>query len=220
MPQQVTAHQVGKWITHACERLDRAIEFIGTRAVACQAGGNLGIWPYLLATEYGFQRVVTFEPDLENFECLSANIAELVPQVTAYQAALGSLGEQVIGWLRDPKGRPGWHKVAIGGSESVHTVGTLTIDGTVDELALDHISLIALDVEGFEFEALKGAERILERDHPVVIIEDLSKSRFKSFRRLGGIAYGHPPGALQEWLDGHGYHEVEALKNDSIWVAD
>ena len=119
----------------------------------------------------------------------------------------------MAGWLRDRKGRPGWHKIAPhvdGGTEQM--VATIAIDG----LPIEGVNLIALDVEGFELEALKGAERTLARDRPVVILEDLHRSKFKSFRRLGGMAYGHPAGALQRWLTERGYHEVETIKNDSV----
>ena len=211
----MTAHHVKKWTVHAHERLDQAVKFIGTRDLACQAGGNLGIWPYLLVKEYGFQRVYTFEPDLENLECLTANVAE-VPQVTCIGTALGR-SACVAGWLKDPKDRPGWHKIH---PEGVN-YGRKWVDMVaIDEMSLDKVDLLALDVEGYELEALMGAEQTLVRDHPVVIIEDLSKSRFKSFRRLSGTAYGHPPGAVQEWLTERGYWRVSCRKNDEIWVHD
>ena len=92
----------------------------------------------------------------------------------------------------------------------------------IDDIPLladyDCVDLLALDVEGYELEALMGAERTLYRDHPVLILEDLNRSRFKSFRRLGSTAYGHPPGALQGWLGERGYKCVESIKNDELWV--
>ena len=33
------------------------------------------------------------------------------------------------------------------------------------------ISLIHLDLEGYEFEALKGAKEIIERDKPIIVLE-------------------------------------------------
>jgi FkbM family methyltransferase len=33
------------------------------------------------------------------------------------------------------------------------------------------ISLIHLDLEGYEFEALKGAQEIIERDKPIIVLE-------------------------------------------------
>jgi len=44
---------------------------------------------------------------------------------------------------------------------------------TLDEIIPEniHIDLIKIDVEGGEFGVLKGAERILLRDHPVIIFE-------------------------------------------------
>jgi FkbM family methyltransferase len=42
----------------------------------------------------------------------------------------------------------------------------------VDALALPHrVSLVKVDVEGHELAALKGMRRLLERDHPVLVVE-------------------------------------------------
>ena len=73
IPAQVTAHQMNKWQAHARERLDLAAKYLTDHNIAIQAGGNLGIWPYLLVEEYGFRQVHTLEPDPDNLECLRAN---------------------------------------------------------------------------------------------------------------------------------------------------
>lgn len=215
IPAQVTAHQMNKWQMHARERLDLAVPYLQHRNVAIQAGGNLGIWPYLLIVEYGFRQVHTFEPDPDNLQCLLAN-TDGVDGAICHGAALGK-HEGSVGWLKDRKSRPGWHKVAPHGGSKLN-VDMMIIDQVPILADYDKIDLIALDVEGYELPALMGAERTLFRDKPVLILEDLHRSRFKSFRRLGGIAYGHPPGALQEWLSQRGYHKANEVKNDEVWV--
>ena len=215
-PAQVTAHQMNKWQAHARERLDLAVKYLKRRNVAIQAGGNLGIWPYLLVVEYGFKEVHTFEPDPDNLQCLLAN-TDGVDGAMCHGAALGR-GPGVAGWLKDPKGRPGWHKIAPGNKAHHLQVEVLMIDDIPLLAASDRVDLIALDVEGYEFEALLGAEKTVCRDRPVLILEDLGRSRFKNFRRLGGIAYGHAFGALQEWLSARGYRKAEEIHNDEVWV--
>lgn len=45
------------------------------------------------------------------------------------------------------------------------------LDSVVDELQIDDITLIKMDVEGFEFQVLQGALKTLERFRPAIILE-------------------------------------------------
>ena len=174
--------------------LDLAIKYLGKHEIAIQAGGNLGSGPTCWLPVYGFKHVLTFEPDQENLECLLANIGGLA-EVT-WPCCGPRRGRWVAGWLRDPKGRPGWHKVAIR-----HLIGRTDVAMMRDRRAAgrgrepDRARRRGLRAGGAE-----GGGATLARDRPVLILEDLHRSRFKSFRRLGGMAYGTSPGALQRWL--------------------
>ncbi|MDA7644890.1 FkbM family methyltransferase [bacterium] len=42
---------------------------------------------------------------------------------------------------------------------------------TIDELGFTNVSLIKLDLEGFEYQALRGGIKTIQRDKPVLIIE-------------------------------------------------
>lgn len=48
------------------------------------------------------------------------------------------------------------------------------------------IALFKIDTEGHELPALRGMKRLLERDHPILIVED-SGSKFRSFLRDSAI---------------------------------
>lgn len=50
-------------------------------------------------------------------------------------------------------------------------VEVLTLDEFVDENRVEKISLIKIDVEGFEMEVLKGASDVLKRDKPTLFVE-------------------------------------------------
>ena len=189
VPEQVTAHQLEKWTTHAHERLDLAIKFICTRDIALQAGGNLGIWPYLLVKEYGFKHVLYLragpgEPGVSAANTLSC-------RCLPWRRSWREFGMGRPAGCSDPKGRPGWHKIHPEGvNYGRKWVDMVAIDG----LPLEHVEPARAGRRGLRARGAEGGRAHLVRDRPVVIIEDLHRSRFKSFRRLGGIAYGHPPG--------------------------
>ena len=67
--------------------LEVVLPLVNERRLVVQAGGACGIWPARLATEFG--TVVTFEPEIQNFICLSANVADA--NVIKHRAALGAV---------------------------------------------------------------------------------------------------------------------------------
>ncbi|NLK38013.1 MAG: FkbM family methyltransferase [Epulopiscium sp.] len=59
------------------------------------------------------------------------------------------------------------------------------LDDLID--SYENIWFIKMDVEGFEFEALKGAKRIIKENHPVILIEQNEK--IESIQELLGDEY-------------------------------
>ena len=172
--------------------LDQAMAFCDQRRLAVQAGGNCGVWPAHLAKT--FDRVVTFEPDAENFACLRLNVPA---NVTPIRAALGDRATQV--GLRRVKGNCGAHYVTERGDEAAMV--------RLDDQGLEGVDLIVLDVEGYECMALSGADAILRRDHPVIMIEDKGLSE----------KYGVMRGAAERWLgEEYGYAVAGRINRDII----
>lgn len=161
------------------------------RGCVIQAGGNTGLFPDRLAR--AFQRVVTFEPDRENFACMSRNVA--APNVEMHNAALGQ-AESTCRIIPEPL-NCGAGRVALDGE-----IPVLTIDGL--GLAPD---LIWLDVEGFEPFALRGAEQTLRKHHPLVVVEEKGHSR----------RYGVEPEETQAFLKDLGYTFIETVGRDRVY---
>jgi FkbM family methyltransferase len=214
MPAAVNPKLFQQWLAEAEERIELALPFVKERRLVIQAGGNLGYWPRMLVEKYGFERVVTFEPDEVNFRCLTENVPDLGIRVAAMNYALG-VKSGTADWCRASEHKPGWHKIAPHGVRTKYVSGKVPV-GTVDEHEYVACDLIALDVEGSELEALKGAEQTIARCRPVVLFEDMGRSRFEGFRKRSTVAYGNPPGAVQRWLAERGYRCVATCKNDEI----
>jgi len=130
---------------------------ITERKVAVQAGGWLGLYPRLLS-EY-FDVVYTFEPDPLSFFVLTQNCQR--DNIVKFQAALGS-SHGMIAVKRNVPDNPGMNTVVTGGA-----IPTFMID----DLNLPALNLIALDLEGYEEEALKGAKESIEKFSPVIAAE-------------------------------------------------
>jgi FkbM family methyltransferase len=75
-------------------------------------------------------------------------------------------------------------------------VNTLVLDDYAEQNSIDQLSLIKLDIEGGEFRALVGAERVIQRFRPVIAVE---YNRAAQRRSSGSI---HD---LDDLLDSLGY---------------
>jgi hypothetical protein len=48
---------------------------------------------------------------------------------------------------------------------------------SLDALALPHVDLIKLDIQGMELEALEGARQTIERSRPIILVESIKAGR-------------------------------------------
>lgn len=141
--------------------LPMLLPHLAGRRTCIQAGGCIGIWPLRLAQF--FERVLTFEPQADNFACLLHNTAGL-ENVSAMHAALGN-GRKPVHMERAEieRGNSGAYYTAPGGDIPVQVI---------DDLNLREVDLIYLDVEGGEAPALRGATDTIRRCRPVIGVED------------------------------------------------
>jgi FkbM family methyltransferase len=149
-----------------------------------------------------------FEPNRENYRC--AVITILLNDLGNVQIANAGLGAQKTSTpmrIADTTGK------ALGGAshftaESIHrskeqfmTVDMVTIDESVPTDR--HISILQLDVEEYEQQALCGAVKTIERCKPILILETL------------------PP---KEWLSEHilnrGYQIIGKVHANTILAAE
>lgn len=68
----------------------------------------------------------------------------------------------------------------------------VSVDDEVTRLRLERVSFLKIDVDGPDYDVLLGARRLLERDHPVVVIE-MSKQQddiLNLLRRCGYRYFG------------------------------
>lgn len=175
------------WI-HALQHvksLEWALERCRLRArlrTAVQAGGNVGLWPQRMAQS--FRRVITFEPDHSLVtECLLMNVSA---DVEIRHAALG-----------DVEGTCAIKHRGLGSARVVD--GDSVEMTTIDALELEDVDLIQLDVEGYEWHALRGARKTILRCKPLIQVELRPKLLLK---------YGHDPADIREYLTAMSYKQV------------
>lgn len=188
-----------RYVNHR-EDMQKALRHCKGRTVAVQAGGHCGVWPLWLARH--FATVYTFEPDAENFACLSRNVSANGSAERIF-AARGMLAD---GW---PPLAISTSKKNIGGHKGKKEPGTIPTF-RIDDMRLRACDLIVLDVEGMEVPALTGALKTIEQFRPVLMLEDNDLGQ----RYEWG---GH--NAIVGLLDDIGYEIVDHVSHDIICVS-
>lgn len=151
-------------------------EILHPGAVFVDVGANIGYVTAAamrLVTPTG--RVVAFEPVTRYCEHIR-RIAELNPAyaLQVENLALGAVdGTAQIAVSRD--NNIGWNTmVPAFMSDQVpayEAVTVATLDGYAAKLGLNRITMIKIDVEGFEMQVLNGMSRIIVESRPVIYLE-------------------------------------------------
>jgi FkbM family methyltransferase len=133
---------------------------------ALDIGANHGVYSYFMVRH--FDHVVAFEPQAA---CLDTLRSWAQGRVEVRQVALSD--------------HRGDGQLAVPVKSGVPLTGYARLDAPVegassrlqvpverlDDQALDNVRFIKIDVEGHELLVLRGAEKLLEHDHPVLLVE-------------------------------------------------
>ncbi len=158
-------------------------EFLMPRFKAGQTfvdvGANVG--GYSLRAAAFDMKVYAFEPNPDNLTLLRRNIeinklpVEVLPYALGSKAAKARLA---------PNG---------GVSRIVEKEGVEVDMRTLDSFDLPAADLLKIDVEGFELEVIRGAEKTLEKYHPVMMVEMHywagAENEAELFETLKGLGY-------------------------------
>ncbi len=148
-----------------------AEQFLSRDRVAVDVGANVGLYADLFSSRA--RSVVAFEP---NPGC-AAHLRKLrLPRCDIIEAAVSDTPGRLT--LRVPLVDGGEaaalgsvHRAkSFGGAESVeHEVEVTTLDAALE--GRGPVGFIKIDVEGHELAVVRGTERIIARDRPVLLIE-------------------------------------------------
>jgi FkbM family methyltransferase len=136
-------------------------------------GAHVGTTAIAAVRRFGFGSAVAFEPEIENYRLLRANIAlnGLDAQIATFDVAISNRVGTAELKLRPAFGAK--HRLLDHPEAGTTTVAVpvTTLDALAAEGRLDpeRAGLLWLDVERHELEVLEGARTLVERAVPVVI---------------------------------------------------
>jgi len=164
---------------------------VGPGSVVLDGGANVGALTIPLARKVGpHGQVYAIEPQRLTYQALCANLAlNSLSNVSALKIALGRAPGEVRIPMVDLT-----QPVNVGGfSVKGHTVGEKVPLVRIDDLGLSGLTLLKLDIEGMERDAIVGARKTIKEFQPLLyleadrqeqvpgLIEDLKSMRYRLF---------------------------------------
>lgn len=188
---------LGAGVQYQGTKLREALKYVKKARTAIDIGAHCGLWTVQLGAY--FERVECFEPIPSHIECWHKNAGWKL-SCRLHEVALGD-SERTCGM-----------EVVEGLSGRSHVAGSGEVPmKTLDSFGFVDVDFLKVDVEGFEYFVLKGAEKTLLENKPVMVVEQ---------KRHGGN-YGLPPTAAIDYLVGLGAVVREEIVGDFIltWTA-
>jgi FkbM family methyltransferase len=190
-----------------------ALAFLSPGAVAIDIGASLGEWTLPLARTVGAMgRVLAAEPAPRNAAALEATLAaNALRQAEVIRCAVGDHDgstEFAVPIVTSARTDTGIARLGPAGAGYERlSVCLRSLDSLAAERELDRLDLIKIDVEGHERQVLDGAQAVLARYRPALVIE------------TGHEAEGDRP-AISDRLRGGGYRMLGILLDHGMAEAD
>ncbi len=119
-----------------------------------------------------YSKIFAFEPDKANYLHCKDRLSSLeIPNVSLFQAGLSNISGEAIFAASSTAG-----SYIISTNQDIATIlrpeaGNLSIQTVaLDDLADVEVGMIKMDIEGAEFDALHGAQQVIQRDRPLLSI--------------------------------------------------
>lgn len=186
-------------LTYQYHKLEAALPWVKKFECAVDVGAHVGFWSMHLAKK--FNSLHAFEPVALHRECFSRNVTQ--PNVTLHPVALGN-----------ETGSVSIHtSVGSSGDSWVEGKGDIPLR-RLDDLLGGTIDFMKIDCEGYELFVLQGAEELIRRSKPCIVVEQ--KHRPGQFAEK----YGIEPRAALPYLEKMGAKLRKEWSGDFIYSWD
>lgn len=193
-------------ITWEGDFIDDLINLSKTKEVALDIGANFGFCTYKFSSF--FKQVIGFEPIKEVYDCLVKNVDK--DNCILHNYALGNKSDLVL--MLNQRKRQGQNQIidndvakeimAMPAPPRKSKASKFEIIENIqvkplDDLNLQNISMMKIDVEGFEGNVIEGAKETIRRNKPIMGIEKtpvdnvFTKREVNIDKQMEGLGYFH-----------------------------
>jgi FkbM family methyltransferase len=143
--------------------------------VCIDLGSNIGYYAVIQSNMIGESgKIFAIEPSPVNFPILKSNLEnQKKNNFLAYNIAIGDKNEEMEFIISS---KSNWSKIRmnnekINPEDKIIKIAVKTLDSFVKENNITKIDILRMDVEGFEYNILLGANEVLEKFKPKLFIE-------------------------------------------------
>lgn len=194
------------------------IDYLRPGMVAFDVGANIGEISLL------FSRFVGANGQVHSFECTPDTFNRLQQiistarrkNITLNKVCLSDKEGAVLFHVYDEE-HAAWNTMADRPLENyginvkpVHTeeLAATTIDSYCESMSIPRIDLLKIDVEGAEYQVIKGASRMMKEKRIGCLVFEFGQTTFDM---------GNAPGMLQDLVASHGYRIRNLIKGDPVF---
>lgn len=151
-------------------------------------GAHIGKYSLRAALKVGEDgRVIAVEPDIDNFRLLLKNMEiNGVTNCIPLNLAAYHIDAEINLFFGVT---PAQHSVKEDFGRGSCKIQARALDKVLAERRIEHVDLIKVDVEGAEYEVLKGLESTLINKNPVLVIEIMKRDEARIIEYLGSLGY-------------------------------
>ena len=176
-------------------------------SIAVDGGAYMGVWSSAFASRFG--RVLSFELCPYAYRGLVKNLGGFIASgnVVPLNIALGQDAKEVF-FVGSAITDSPIKRVYPAGKHETGYPSTPVQMMALDDFDLPSLGLLKLDLQGYDYFALLGAEKTIKKFRPPVYIE-IDRRCQETF----GV-----PGKAQEFLTSLGYKEARQCGDEALWL--
>jgi FkbM family methyltransferase len=188
---------IGKAISNGCEwdgwMREDVEKYYKDGTEILDIGANIG-YNSLMFSDYGF--VHAFEPVFHQIVNLNAKNNKLKHEIKVYPIALSDKTDKVDMYIPNKAEKTGLRN--YGGTSMYKTPGfddqtkTEVECQKLDDIYTGVPSIVKIDVEGHELKVLKGAENIIKKYMPTLLVEIFNFENSEVAKYIKSLGYGDP----------------------------
>ena len=141
-------------------------------------GGCIGMYSVVYSNLYSSGKIYTFEPLKKNYEQLKKNLKfNKCNNVSVFNLGLSDKKKNTFIGIPDASFNKRYKSNINDGLYSIYSKKKTSLikldklDHIIRKKKIKKVDFIKIDVEGAEYEVLKGSEKLIKKNHPVIQLE-------------------------------------------------
>jgi len=187
------------------EELAFVKQILQANDIVFDIGANIGIYSLLSSNYVGESGLVyAFEPVDSTYKKLLENIkANQIANLLPYNIAVSDKSNEILTIYKNDNGYDVFDSMVtplLDNAKEIK-VSTVSLDDFITQQNVDvqSIKLIKIDVEGWEFNVLQGAKKLLEAHLPIAFLVEFSKENVDSTSIKNKAVYDYMRKYQYEW---------------------